>query len=202
MLNKEGLNKKPNTQEEAPTNIIKDFPKGNQEVNSAEHRGIREQLEHYSDVRMLSGRISETHSRQTYFIDDEVNNKLENLIEYFEATNGLQSKFKEHQTLKQTREARLLAKGINSKIVNYAIETILDQWEQQEGLIVDMERLRYKVQDGTHHRTFKFTENGTTYLMTQNNRGVELEYMDSETYPMEDIQQRFDYYKSLAEQSK
>lgn len=195
-LNKEGLNK--------PNKKIKDFPNDNQVTDSSERRGIREKLEYYSDVRMVSGRISETHSRQTYFVDDDIAKQLDNLVEYFEATNGLESKFNDNQTLKQTRENRLLAKGIKSKLVNMAIEQVLDQWSQEEGLIVDVDRIRYKnPSDNTYHRTFKFTENGVTYLMTQSNRGHELEYMDTTTHSLDEIEQRFQSYVERAKsQSK
>ena len=43
--------------------------------------------------------------------------------------NGLYSKFQDNLTTKQARDARLLAQGFKSKIINYALDTVLEGCE-------------------------------------------------------------------------
>ena len=192
MLNKEGLNKQGNK------DIIKDFPTDTPAPSSSEHLSIKDRIEEYSNVRMTSGRINETHKRETYLVDTDVSAKLSDLVDYFEATNGLDSRYKEGKTLKQVRDDRLLAKGIKSKLINFAIEQVLTSWEQSEGIIPNVERVRHKASDGTYHRTFKFTENGTTYLLTQNNRGHEIEFITSDDTSEDEINELFQTYVERA----
>lgn len=144
---------------------------------------IKERIEEYSDTRMTAGHINETHKRVTLLLDIDTVNKLQNLVNLMEASNGLESSFTEGKTVKQARNDRLLAKGFKSKIVNYALNTVLDQWEQESEnkVIPEVEKVRYKDDEsGTYNRSFMFKENGLLYLITQNNRGLEVEFRTSD----------------------
>lgn len=140
---------------------------------------IKDKIEEYSDTRMTSGRINETHKRSTFLVDDDTLDKLQNLVDYMEASNGLNSKYHDNLTVKQIRYNRLLSKGFKSKIVNYALDTIMEQWESDEGLIPKVDKVRYKTPEGKYNRVFRFIENGDLYYLEQDNRGNEVKFLST-----------------------
>lgn len=162
-------------------------------------KDIRERLEDFSDRRMVSGRISELSSRATFLVSDDVLSKLSDLVDHMEAVSSLDSKLNEDKTLKEIRDMRLFSKGFKSKFVGYALESALNEWEAEKGLIPETERVRYKAQDGTYHRTFKFKEDDILYLITQSNRGHEIEFLTSEEVSESEIESKFTHYVELAE---
>ena len=191
MLNKDGLNKKKT--EEPKQDTVKE------PVTSSENVSIRERIEEYSNTRMTSGRINETHQRATFLVDQDTLTKLNNLVDLMEGTNGLDSKYQDNKTVKQVRDDRLFSKGFKSKLINFSLDTILEEWEQSQGLIPEVSKIRYKAQDGTYHRTFKFKEEGILYLITQSNRGHEIEFLTSEVVSESEIESKFTHYVELAE---
>ncbi|MCG2355677.1 hypothetical protein K4S27_11095 [Staphylococcus epidermidis] len=148
-------------------------------VPNSDRISVKDRIEEYSDTRMTSGRINETHTRSTFLVDDETLEKLQNLVDYMEASNGLNSKYHDNLTLKQIRDNRLLSKGFKSKVVNYALDTIIEQWESDEGLIPKVNKVRYKTTEGKYHRVFKFEENGDLYYLEQDNRGNEVKFLST-----------------------
>jgi hypothetical protein len=192
MLNKDGLNKKKT--EEPKQDIVKE------PVTSSENVSIRERIEEYSNTRMTSGRINETHQRATFLVDQDTLDKLQNLVDLMEGTNGLDSKYQDNLTTKQARDARLLAKGFKSKIINYALDTVLEEWESTEGLIPNVEKVRYKTTEGTYNRAFKFEENGVLYYLEQSNRGIEVKYLATDSgITADEINELFTEKQELAE---
>ena len=170
---------------------------------TTDKKDIRERLEDFSDRRLVSGRISELSSRATFLVSDDVLSKLSDLVDHMEAISALDSTLNENKTVKEIRDMRLFSKGFKSKFVGYALESALAEWEAEKGLIPETKRVRYKAQDGTYHRTFKFKEEGVLYLITQSNRGNELEFLTSEDVSESEIESKFSYYEELAEsQSK
>ena len=162
-------------------------------------KDIRERLEDFSIRRMVSGRISELSSRATFLVSDDVLSKLSDLVDHMEAVSSLDSKLNEDKTLKEIHDMRLFSKGFKSKFVGYALESALNEWEAEKGLIPETERVRYKAQDGTYHRTFKFKEEGVLYLITQSNRGHEIEFLTSNKTSVDEINTKFDRYVKLSE---
>src|SRR5699024_3875989 len=118
----------------------------------------RERLEDSSDRHMVSGPISELSSRATFLVSDDVLNKLSHLVDHMEAVSSLDSKLNEDKTLKEIRDMRLFSKGFKSKFIGYALESALDEWEAEKGLIPETERIRYKAQDGKYYRTLYIEE--------------------------------------------
>lgn len=159
----------------------------------ADKSSVKERIEEYSDTRMTAGHINETHKRATLLLDTDTLDKLQNLVDLMEASNGLESSFTDGKTVKQARNDRLLAKGFKSKIVNYALNTIISQWETENDLIPNVEKVRYKDdKSGTYHRSFMFKQDGVLYLITQSNRGVEIEFRTSNKEPEESLKEDFE----------
>lgn len=169
-------------------------------VTNSDKLSVKDKVEEYSDERMTSGRINETHKRSTFLVDQDTLDKLQNLVDLMEGTNGLDSKYQDNLTTKQARDNRLLAKGFKSKIINYALDTVLEEWESTEGLIPNVEKLRYKTTDGTYNRVFKFEENGVLYYLEQNNRGREIKYLATDSsITVDEINELFTEKQDLAE---
>src|SRR5699024_4011597 len=159
----------------------------------------RERLEDSSDRHMVSGPISELSSRATFLVSDDVLNKLSHLVDHMEAVSSLDSKLNEDKTLKEIRDMRLFSKGFKSKFIGYALESAINEWEAEIGVIPKTERVRYKSQDGTCHRTFKYKEEGVLYLITQSISGHEIEFLTSEEVSESEIESKFTHYVELAE---
>ena len=169
-------------------------------VTNSDNLSIKDRIEEYSDERLTSGRINETHKRATFLIDSDTLDKLQNLVDLIEATNSLESKYQDNLTTKQVRTNRLLAKGFKSKLINFALNSVMEDWESSQGLIPEVEKIRYKKRDGTYNRVFKFEENGTLYLLEQNNRGVEQRFMSTDSG---DTKEEIDnLFNSFEDQSK
>ncbi|MDK3656243.1 hypothetical protein O0A22_11555 [Staphylococcus pseudintermedius] len=147
---------------------------------------IKERIKEYSTTRMSLGRINETHKRSTFLIDSDTLDKMQNLVDYMEATNALDSKYQNHLTVEQARNDRLLAKGFKSKLVNYALDTVLDAWEAENDIIPKIDKVRYKTKDGTYNRAFRFKKDNILYYLEQSNRGREIKFMSTELNSTED----------------
>lgn len=153
---------------------------------------LKEHLKDYSVQRMSDSIIGESHTRSTYLIEDETLEKLNSLVSYVQANNGIDSEANKGLNKTEVNRSRALTKGFKSKAVNFAISQFLDQWESQEGLIPDVQHKKSKV-GKVYHNYYLFTENGETYGIEQDNRGKELRYLSTEKdYSVEDIEQWFD----------
>lgn len=172
------LNLDPNNVKKKTTETKEEQPK-KEVVTNSDKISVKDKIEEYSDTRMTSGRINETHKRSTFLVDDDTLEKLQNLVDYMEASNGLDSKYHDNLTVKQIRDNRLLSKGFKSKVVNYALDTIMEKWESDEGLIPKVDKVRYKTPEGKYNRAFRFEENGDLYYLEQDNRGNEVKFLST-----------------------
>lgn len=196
------LNLDPNNVKQKKAETKQEQPK-QEAVTNSDKLNVKDKIEEYSDERMTSGRINETHKRSTFLVDQDTLDKLQNLVDLMEGTNGLDSKYQDNLTTKQARDNRLLAKGFKSKIINYALDTVLEEWESTEGLIPNVEKVRYKNPEGTYNRAFKFEENGVLYYLEQNNRGHEVKYLATDSGITEDeINELFNEKVKLAENQR
>ena len=195
-----GVNLNPENVKQKKTETKQEEQPKQEVVSNSDKLSVKDKIEEYSDERMTSGRINETHKRSTFLVDQDTLDKLQNLVDLMEGTNGLDSKYQDNLTTKQARDNRLLAKGFKSKIINYALDTVLEEWESTEGLIPNVEKVRYKTTEGTYNRAFKFEENGVLYYLEQNNRGHEVKYLATDSGITEDeINELFNEKVELAE---
>ncbi|MCE5030063.1 hypothetical protein KJB99_10205 [Staphylococcus epidermidis] len=195
-----GVNLNPNNVKQKKTETKQEEQPKQEVISNSDKLSVKDKIEEYSDERMTSGRINETHKRSTFLVDQDTLDKLQNLVDLMEGTNGLDSKYQDNLTTKQARDNRLLAKGFKSKIINYALDTVLEEWESTEGLIPNVEKVRYKTTEGTYNRAFKFEENGVLYYLEQNNRGHEVKYLATDSGITEDeINELFNEKLELAE---
>lgn len=198
-----GVNLNPNNVKQKKTETKQEEQPKQEAVSNSDKLSVKDKIEEYSDERMTSGRINETHKRSTFLVDQDTLDKLQNLVDLMEGTNGLGSKYQDNLTTKQARDNRLLAKGFKSKIINYALDTVLEEWESTEGLIPNVEKVRYKTTEGTYNRAFKFEENGVLYYLEQNNRGHEVKYLATDSGITEDeINELFNEKVELAESQR
>lgn len=168
-------------------------------VDNTDTKTVKDKLKDYADKRQNSSIISDTHTRSTYLISDETIQTLDYLVAYIEATNGLGSELTKGMSPEEVNKGRVLSKGVKSKIVNYAIQSFLDEYESQEGLIPNVQHKKSKV-GKVYHNYYMFTENGETYGIEQNNRGQELRYLSTTNGDsVESIEQWFD---EIEDQSK
>lgn len=189
MLNANDVKKKSNNEEQQTT----------PQPVSNERESIKEELKDYADKRQNSSIIGDTHTRSTYLISDDTLDKLEDLIAHIEATNGLNSELTKDMSKEEINKGRVLSKGVKSKIVNYAIQSFLNNYEAQEGLIPNTEHKRYNVgtvKSKIYHNAYRFTNDGVTYGIVQDNRGKELSFMSTANGDtVEDINEWFDSIK-------
>lgn len=174
-----------------------------QEITTTDKQTIKEELKDYADKRQNSSIIGDTHTRSTYLISDDTLDKLEDLVAHIEATNGLNSELTKGMSKEEINKGRVLSKGVKSKIVNFAIQSFLNNYEAQEGLIPDTEHKRYNVgtvKNKIYHNAYRFTNDGVTYGITQDNRGKEISFMSTDSgNTAEEINEWFD---SIEDQSK
>ena len=167
-------------------------------VDNIDTKTVKDKLKDYADKRQNSSIISDTHTRSTYLISDETIQTLDYLVAYIEATNGLGSELTKGMSPEEVNKGRVLSKGVKSKIVNYAIQSFLDEYESQEGLIPDVQHKKSKV-GKVYHNYYMFTENGETYGIEQDNRGRELRFLSTERdSSKESIEQ---WFESIEDQS-
>ena len=165
----------------------------------SDNKTIKEELKDFADARMNSSIISDTHTRSTYLISDSTLEKLNDLVAHIEATNGLDSELTKHMSKEQINKGRVLSKGVKSKLVNFSIQRFLDEYEQQDGLIPHTEHKKYKV-GNVYHNAYRYTQDGVTYGILQNNRGKEISFMSTDSgNTVEEINEWFD---SIEDQSK
>ncbi len=166
---------------------------------------VKGALKDYSVERMGNSIIGENHTRQTYLIDDETIEKLEYLVSYVQATNGINSENNRGLNKTEINRRRALTKGFKSKAVNYAIKKFIEQWEGQEGAIPDVQHKKHGFKIGDtdkykYHHYYMFTENGETYGIEQDNRGKELRYISTtKGDSVESIEQ---WFNDIEDQSK
>ena len=161
-------------------------------VDNTDIKTVKDKLKDYADKRQNSSIISDTHTRSTYLINDQTIQTLDYLVAYIEATNGLGSELTKGMSDEEINRGRVLSKGVKSKVVNYAIQQFLDQYESQEGLIPHTEHKKSKV-GKIYHNYYMFTENGETYGIEQDNRGRELRFLSTANGDSEEsIKQWFD----------
>lgn len=167
-------------------------------VDNIDTKTVKDKLKDYADKRQNSSIISDTHTRSTYLISDETIQTLDYLVAYIEATNGLGSELTKGMSPEEVNKGRVLSKGVKSKIVNYAIQSFLDEYESQEGLIPEVQHKKSKV-GKIYHNYYMFTENGETYGIEQDNRGRELRFLStSKGDNVESIEQ---WFESIEDQS-
>ena len=170
-----------------------------QEITTTDKQTIKEELKDYADKRQNSSIIGDTHTRSTYLISDDTLDKLEDLVAHIEATNGLNSELTKGMSKEEINKGRVLSKGVKSKLVNFSIQRFLDEYEQQDGLIPHTEHKKYKV-GNVYHNAYRFTNDGVTYGITQDNRGKEISFMSTDSgNTVEEINEWFD---SIEDQSK
>lgn len=178
---------------------------GDEEVNETfetfdnDTKTLKENLKDYSVQRMSDSIIGENHLRQTYLVNEETIKKLTHLVSYVQASNGIDSENNKELNKSEINRSRALTKGFKSKFVNFALSTMLNQWEEQEGLIPNVQHKKSKV-GNVYHNYYMFTENGETYGIEQDNRGKELRYLSTANGDsVESIEQWFD---EIEDQSK
>lgn len=167
-------------------------------VDNTDTKTVKDKLKDYADKRQNSSIISDTHTRSTYLISDETIQTLDYLVAYIEATNGLGSKLTKNMSPEEVNKGRVLSKGVKSKIVNYAIQSFLDEYESQEGLIPEVQHKKSKV-GKIYHNYYMFTENGETYGIEQDNRGRELRFLS--TAKGDNVESIEQWFESIEDQS-
>lgn len=156
----------------------------------ADDFNLKDELTEYSTKRMTTGLISDTATRATFIVDDEVLERLDNFTNYIEASNSSNSSYNPNNKSEEVlRRERAMAKGIKSKLLSLAIKKALDEWEQIEH-IPETKKVRYPVQvqkergKGTKkewHRAYMFTHEGITYGIAMDGRSNQLEYLTTDT---------------------
>lgn len=174
-----------------------------QEIATTDKKTVKEELKEFSDKRSGNSIIGESHTRATHLLSDSSLDKLNQLVNFISASYGLNSELTKGMDEKEVKKARTLTKGTRSKALNFALQHFLDTWEQEEGLIPHTEHKRYDVgTDKTkiYHNAYRFTQDGVTYGILQDNRGKEINFMSTDSgNTVEEINEWFD---SIEDQSK
>lgn len=170
-----------------------------QEMTTTDKQTIKEELKKFSDERQGNSIIGEDHTRATHLLSNSSLEKLNQLVNFISASYGLGSELTKGMDEVEVKKARTLTKGTRSKALNFALQHFLDTWEQEEGLIPNTEHKKYKV-GNVYHNAYRFTKDGVTYGITQDNRGKELSFMSTANgNTVEEINEWFD---SIEDQSK
>lgn len=170
-----------------------------QEITTTDKQTIKEELKKFSDERQGNSIIGEDHTRATHLLSNTSLSKLNDLVNFIEASYGLGSKLTKGMDEREVKKARTLTKGTRSKALNFALQHFLDTWEQEEGLIPQTEHKRFKVSN-KNHNAYRFTKDGVTYGITQNHQGKELSFMSTANgNTIEEINEWFD---AIEDQSK
>lgn len=168
-------------------------------VDINDTKTIKEELKKFSDERQGNSIIGEDHTRATHLLSNSSLEKLNHLVNFIEASYGLNSELTKGMDEKEVKKARTLTKGTRSKALNFALQHFLDTWEQEEGLIPNTEHKKYKV-GNVYHNAYRFTQDGVTYGILQDNRGKEVNFMSTDSgNTVEEINEWFD---SIEDQSK
>lgn len=192
MLNANEVKKKSSTEEQQTT------PQPPQTLIS-EKESVKEELKKFSDERSGNSIIGEDHSRATHLLSNSSLEKLNQLVNFISASYGLNSELTKGMDEKEVKKARTLTKGTRSKALNFALQHFLDTWEQEEGLIPNTEHKKYKISN-VYHNAYRFTQDGVTYGILQDNRGEEINFMSTDLgNTIEEINEWFD---SIEDQSK
>ena len=169
------VTKKNNNPKEQPNEQTTKEP-----VKNSDRITISDKVREYSEHRMGAKRINENHTRSTFLIDNESLEKLDDLVDYMEATNALDSEFTKGLTDTKKQSLRNFAGGFKSKFINYLIKEGLEQWAKEEGTIPSIDRARYPIKDKNgvefYNRAFKINEKNKVTYTIQDPRGHELEY--------------------------
>lgn len=170
-----------------------------QEIATTDKKTVKEELKKFSDERQGNSIIGESHTRATHLLSDSSLKKLNQLVNFISASYGLNSELTKGMDEKEVKKARTLTKGTRSKALNFALQHFLDTWEQEEGLIPNTEHKKYKV-GNVYHNAYRFTQDGVTYGILQDNRGKEINFMSTDSgNTVEEINEWFD---SIEDQSK
>src|SRR5699024_5297321 len=179
MIDSSKVNKKNNTKEQSSE------PTNQEPVKNSDRITISDKVREYSEQRMGAKRINENHTRSTFLIDNESLEKLDDLVDYMEATNALDSEFTKGLTDTKKQSLRNFAGGFKSKFINYLIKEGLEQWAKEEGTIPSIDRARYPIKDKNgvefYNRAFKINEKNKVTYTIQDPRGHELEYKTTDT---------------------
>ena len=170
------VTKKNNNPKEQPNEQTTKEP-----VKSSDKVTISDKVREYSEHRMGAKRINENHTRSTFLIDNESLEKLDDLVDYMEATNALDSEFTKGLTDTKKQSLRNFAGGFKSKFLNYLIKEGLEQWAKEEGTIPSIDRARFPVNDGSYHRAFRINEKNKLTYTVQDSRGHELTYLTTDS---------------------
>lgn len=150
---------------------------------------IKERLVSFVKTRP-EGKVSDITSRTTFVIEDRVLERLENFMNYMEASNVSNSNYNPHnKNQTQLLADRGLAKGILSKLVSLSISESLDEWNKIDS-IPNTKKVRYTVKvprergKGTktaNHRAYIFELKGITYGIAIDERSNQLEYLTTDS---------------------
>src|SRR5699024_12813597 len=175
MIDSSKVNKKNNTKEQSSE------PTNQEPVKSSDKVTISDKVREYSEHRMGAKRINENHTRSSFLIYNESLEKLDDLVDYMEATNALDSEFTKGLTDTKKQSLRNFAGGFKSKFLNYLIKEGLEQWAKEEGTIPSIDRARFPVSDGSYHRAFRINEKNKLTYTVQDSRGHELTYLTTDS---------------------
>lgn len=181
------VTKKNNNPKEQPNEQTTKEP-----VKSSDKVTISDKVREYSEHRMGAKRINENHTRSTFLIDNESLEKLDDLVDYMEATNALDSEFTKGLTQTKKDSLRNFAGGFKSKFLNYLIKEGLEQWSKEEGTIPNIDRIRFPVKnkngETVYHRAFRINEKNKLTYTVQDSRGHEIDYLTTDSNADKDKQ--------------
>ncbi|MCE4957244.1 hypothetical protein [Macrococcoides caseolyticum] len=152
-------------------------------------QNIKKQIIQYEMTRSLFN-IKDTHKRQTYLIDDKNIKKLEHLQASLEIMNAKNSSFANNKLSEADRNReRKLATGFKTKAVNIALDNFFFDWEVQNGLVPEIEVIRFKVdkngtvltdpeQKGKIHRVYYFSDFIKYYVVRHDDRGNQIDVQE------------------------
>lgn len=168
-----------------------------------DENNIKQQILKYEMNRALFN-IKDTHKRQTFLIDNKNIERLESLQASLEIMNAKNSSFANDKLSESDRyRERKLASGLKTKAVNLALDNFFHDWEVQNGLIPEIEVIRFKVDNngnmltdpnikGKIHRVYFFSDFQKYYVVRHDDRGNQL---DVKEYDNED--EAREYFESF-----
>ncbi|WP_414043096.1 hypothetical protein ACMGE9_12505 [Macrococcus sp. EM39E] len=168
-----------------------------------EDKTIKQQIIQYEMNRALLN-IKDTHKRQTYLIDKMNIERLESLQASLEIINAKNSSFGNDNLSEADRiRERKLATGLKTKVVNLALDNFFHDWEVENGLIPEIEVIRFKVDNngdmiidsdkkGKIHRVYFFSDNKKYYVVRHDDRGNQLDVKE-----FQDGKEGWEYFDSF-----
>ncbi|PTE82520.1 hypothetical protein BUY79_12595 [Staphylococcus equorum] len=131
--------------------------------------------------RNSRSRVSDDHSRATFFINDESLEQIEHLCAYIEVLGSVDGnlaseRVEDHDNRNKYRR---LSKGFKSTVVNMALDNLLENFIESHGSLPITEKVRFKSSDGLYHRAFKIVDGKNVYFSELDNRGNEILYFSN-----------------------